>query len=125
MKITIEIGMGELVDKYTILAIKMKKIKDQAKLQNVKKEFEYVNAILEKIEDKDGIFELVEELYFINDELWEIEDDLRTLEKIQDFGGNFIYAARQVYRLNDKRADIKKQINLLYNSEFIEEKSYE
>jgi hypothetical protein len=124
MTIKIEIGMGKLVDRYTILAIKMKNIADKAKLENVKKEFDYVNDILKDIEDRDGIFELSEELYFVNQELWEVEDELREYEKLSEFGTHFINAARSVYKLNDKRAAIKKQINLLYGSGIIEEKSY-
>lgn len=124
MEVEIKIGVGELVDKFTILALKKKKITDEAKLKNVTKEYDYINSVLSDIEDKDGIYELTEELYFTNEELWAVEDDLRSLEKVQDFGDDFIDLARSVYILNDKRAAIKKQINELYGSNLIEEKSY-
>lgn len=124
MEVEIKIGMGELVDKFTILALKRKKITDEAKLKNVNKEYDYINSVLSDIDDKDGIYELTEELYFTNEELWAVEDDLRSLEKVQDFGNDFIDLARSVYILNDKRAAIKKQINELYGSNLIEEKSY-
>lgn len=124
MEVQIKIGMGELVDKFTILALKRKKITDEAKLKNVITEYDYINSVLSDIDDKDGIYELTEDLYFTNEELWAVEDDLRSLEKVQDFGDDFIELARSVYILNDKRAAIKKKINELYGSNLIEEKSY-
>jgi len=125
MTVSIEIGVGELIDRYTILRIKLDEIKDPKKLKNIQKEYDYVAGLLSKLEDKEGIQELVEDLFVINESLWDIENELRHLEKIASFEDEFIQAARSVYRLNDKRAEIKKTINLLYGSGFIEEKSYE
>ena len=125
MTVSIEIGVGELIDRYTILRIKLDEIKDSKKLKNIQKEYDYVAGLLSKLEDKEGIQELVEDLFVINESLWDIENELRHLEKIASFEDEFIQAARSVYRLNDKRAEIKKTINLLYGSGFIEEKSYE
>lgn len=124
MIVSIEIGIGELMDRYTILKIKMDEIKDEEKLKNVKKEYDYVCQLIKKLEEKEGVQDLVEELSEINGDLWDIEDELRYLEALGEFEEDFINNARMVYKLNDNRAAIKKKINLLYNSEFIEEKSY-
>lgn len=124
MIVTIEIGIGELMDRYTILKIKLGEIKDEEKYQNVKKEYEYLSKHIKKLEEKEGVQELVDELFEINGELWDVEDELRFLEARGEFEEEFIQNARMVYKLNDERAAIKKKINILYNSEFVEEKSY-
>lgn len=124
MTVTIEIGIGELMDRYTILKIKMSEIKDPQKLSNVQKEYEYLSEHILKLEEKDGIQELVNELFEINEELWDIEDELRQMEASQIFDEEFVETARMVYKMNDQRAAVKKKINLLYNSAFVEEKSY-
>lgn len=124
MIIDIKIGIGEALDRVSILEIKLESISDEVKLKNIKKEYDYLISILQPIEELDGTKLLYESLYKVNCSLWEVEDILRELEKNNDFGVQFIEAARSVYKLNDERADIKKRINLLYNSEFIEEKSY-
>jgi hypothetical protein len=119
----IEVSVGEIVDKLSILQIKTGMIKDQEKLANVKKEYDYLNDIVFdelKIEPSD-FFDLV----VINSKLWEIEDRIRTKERDQEFDQDFIDLARSVYFTNDKRAEIKKSINLKYGSYFVEEKSYE
>ena len=119
----IEVSVGEVVDKYTILTLKTMYITDPYKAMNVIKEFNYINdALTEKPEVTSD--ELTGKLLNVNKELWEVEDQLREFEKQGDFGFEFINLSRSVYRLNDKRADIKKQINLKYGSAFIEEKSY-
>lgn len=124
MTVTIEIGIGELMDRYTILKIKMSEIKDPQKLSNVQKEYEYLSEHILKLEEKEGIQELVNELFEINEELWDIEDELRQMEASQIFDEEFVETARMVYKMNDQRAAVKKKINLLYNSAFVEEKSY-
>lgn len=120
----IEVSIGEVVDKWTILSIKVLNIKDKDKLTNIKTERNYLYEILEKefelLNDK-----LLSELFNINKQLWDVEDDLRLCEKEKDFSLRFIELARSVYKLNDKRAHIKKEINMKYGSEFIEEKSYQ
>jgi hypothetical protein len=120
----IEISIGEAFDRLTILKIKSEKIKDESKLTNVMKEYFYLqnllNEELEVTEENDDFKRLLE----INETLWKVEDLLREFEAKQSFGFEFIELARSVYVLNDERAKVKKEINLAYGSEFIEEKSY-
>jgi hypothetical protein len=118
----IEVSIGEIVDKLSILQIKTEFIKDEEKLNNVKKEYDYLYDIVfneMKIEQSD-FFDMVS----INQELWNIEDDIRDKERDKEFDEEFIRLARAVYVTNDKRAEVKKGINLKYGSEFTEEKSY-
>lgn len=124
MEISIKIGIGEAVDRGTILQIKLEKIQDETKLKNIEKELEYLEQILQPIPELEGYFDLAYALGSVNAKLWDIEDKLRIHEKNEDFGEQFIELARQVYKLNDRRAEIKKELNKLYKSEFIEEKSY-
>jgi hypothetical protein len=118
----IEISIGEALDKLSILGIKMEKIKDEAKLDNVAKEY---YMILDLVEEEMLQDELYDKLKFVNRRLWEIEDEIRVCEKHGDFNLNFIRLARAVYHRNDERSDIKKHINLKYNSNLIEEKHYQ
>ncbi|MEM9347998.1 MAG: DUF6165 family protein [Planctomycetota bacterium] len=123
--VTIEVGTGELIDKITILEIKAERITDEAKLVNIRHEL----AVLTKTRDEQmkGTQELTglsTELKSINEKIWDIEDDIRDCESRKDFGEAFIKLARGVYHTNDKRAAVKKQINLLTGSGIIEEKSY-
>jgi hypothetical protein len=118
----IEISIGEIVDKLSILQIKTGMITEEKKVINVKKEYDYLYNIVfneMKIEQTD-FFDMV----IINTELWKIEDDIRKKESQKEFDQEFINLARSVYITNDKRADIKKKINIKYGSNFIEEKSY-
>jgi len=117
----IEVSIGEIVDKFTILSIKKIEIKDESKLVNIDKEWEYLYDIMEdlQIDDED-----VNRLMHVNRILWNVEENKRKCEATKDFGDNFIQLARSVYIMNDKRAAIKKEINLKYGSEIIEEKSY-
>jgi predicted nuclease with TOPRIM domain len=119
----IEVSNGEIVDKLTILQIKLERIQDQAKLQNVKKEYDELEGIVDKILGRDD--PLYQALYEINGKLWDIEDRIRELEKARDFGQEFIDVARAVYVNNDQRAAIKRDINQKTGSELFEEKSYE
>lgn len=117
----VPISLGELIDKITILMIKQSKITDTTKLTNINKEL----GILQEIAKTYNVSKKYSFLlYEINNTLWNIEDRIRHLESKQQFDSVFIETARQVYVLNDKRADIKKQINMIYNSDIIEEKSY-
>ena len=124
MTIDIKIGIGEALDRVSILEIKLDNITDEVKLQNIKKEYDYLTSVLQPIEELSGTKLLYESLYKVNSRLWEVEDLLRILEKKNDFTEEFINLARSVYKLNDERAEIKKRINKLYGSEFLEEKSY-
>lgn len=120
----IKVSIGEVIDKLTILDIKRKKIKDESKLINVKKEYDYLREAVEtkyRITTDNDFYRV---LFTINSELWEIEDSIRDLERSQTFNDSFIQLARSVYFKNDERARIKKEINIRYNSDLIEEKSY-
>jgi len=119
----IEVSNGEIVDKLTIIEIKLQQIKDKAKLENLKKEYEVLDKAVSKIINKDH--ELYKELLGINQELWDIEDRIRDLERDKDFGEEFIKTARAVYFTNDKRSEVKRKINELTGSNLVEEKSYQ
>ena len=121
----IEVSIGEVVDKYTILMIKASKIQDPAKLENVNKELTDLVDVLKKEDTLMTDYPLTKALFEINKELWKVEDELRDLERAKDFGKKFVILARNVYKLNDKRADIKKEINMKFGSDFVEEKSYQ
>ncbi|OFY73508.1 MAG: hypothetical protein A2V46_06500 [Bacteroidetes bacterium RBG_19FT_COMBO_42_7] len=119
----IELSNGEIIDKLTILQIKLERIKDVGKLKNLKKEFDELFTTASTIMDASD--PLYKALYDVNCELWDIEDHIRDLERKKDFGEDFIATARSVYFRNDKRAEIKKEINIRTSSGLIEEKSYE
>lgn len=124
-RITVEIAPGELLDKITILEIKTERIADQAKLANVKLELETLSAAREhSVRESETLGELVRQLKAVNQALWDIEDEIRICERDQDFGPRFVELARSVYRQNDRRAAIKRQINELLGSKLIEEKAY-
>ena len=123
----VEVSNGELLDKLTILELKMSNISDDKKLINVKKEFNELRPLAKLLFEKfkDELLIKYKELALINSELWKIEDDIRECEKNKNFGEKFVELARAVYFTNDKRSNVKKQINILTGSGFIEEKSYE
>jgi len=121
--VKIDISTGELVDKVTILSIKQEKISNPEKLANVSKEYD----ILIKPMNDAGIFVDSDEftrLKDINLKLWDIEDRIRVKEVENAFDDEFISLARSVYFINDDRAAVKKEINLKYNSDLVEEKEY-
>ena len=120
----IEISQGEIVDKLTILQIKKENIINSSKLDNIVKEYDYLLSIVENNLGISTQSPEYLELLSINQELWVIEDDIRDKERIKEFDEDFIKLARLVYFTNDKRAKIKKEINIKYGSLFIEEKSY-
>jgi hypothetical protein len=118
----IEVSIGEVVDKWTILSIKALNITDKDKLVNVFKERNYLNDAVhpEILHDP-----LIDDLLDVNKMLWNVEDRLRNCEREKLFDEHFVQLARSVYMLNDKRAHIKKEINIKYGSDFVEEKSYQ
>ena len=121
--IHVPISIGELIDKITILEIKKDKLKN-LKLKNILKELSFLRAVLEK----NSIFipdEIFLQLKSINLTLWDIEDKIRIKEKNKEFDNEFIELARSVYLNNDRRSETKKELNIMFNSEIIEEKSYE
>ncbi len=119
----IEVSNGEIADKLTIIEIKLSKIKDHAKIANIKNEYEVVNQAMGTIMEKSH--PLYRQLYEINSKLWVIEDHIRDLERAKDFGDDFIQTARSVYFINDDRSDVKRKINEVTGSKLFEEKSYE
>ena len=123
--VLIEVGAGELIDKITILKIKMARIQDAAKLRNVAHELEVLNAARTRSLPASAALDGLEDaLRKVNEDLWVIEDDIRACEAARDFGPRFIELARSVYIQNDKRATLKKDINTLCGSSIVEEKSY-
>ena len=124
--ITTPISHGELIDKITILEIKSEQIADPAKLANVRKELDLLNAIWNA--DPISAVDIADErarLKHVNQTLWDIEDHIRLKEKAQAFDAEFIELARAVYFQNDDRAAVKREINLKLGSQLIEEKSYQ
>ena len=117
-------SVGEVFDKITILQIKKDKIKDRNKLINVNKELNEIETVVEAHKNDLKILPLIKTLKNTNLKLWEIEDKIRVKESLKEFDKSFIQLARSVYIVNDKRAEIKKDINLKTNSNLIEEKSY-
>jgi len=126
MKILAEISVGELFDKITILNIKTKKIIDNDKLKNINTELKILEDQSKKImvSDIHALDELVSQLQQINEDLWDIENFKRECEAEKDFGDSFIKLSRDVHFKNDIRGKIKKEINLLSNSQIVEEKEY-
>jgi hypothetical protein len=122
----VEISNGELLDKISILELKILRIEDEEKLINVMTEFDSLNPlVIELFEKYDGQLQNhYLELAKINGELWDIEDWIRDCEREKRFDKEFVELARSVYITNDKRCEIKKLINLVTSSELVEEKSY-
>ncbi|GAB4186669.1 MAG: DUF6165 family protein [Wenzhouxiangellaceae bacterium] len=124
--IHIPVSPGELLDKITILQIKQQRFSDRAKLANVAHEL----ALLEQVwrdsgADNPQVAGLISQLREINELLWQVEDDIRDKEAVRAFDDDFIHLARSVYRHNDRRAALKKEINLLLGSDLVEEKGYQ
>jgi len=124
-KIQSEISAGELLDKISILEIKLDKIKDQGKKEEVKKEYNVLKKVQKSnIKTNQEIEKLFLEIKKTNLTLWDIEDKIRICEKQKDFGKTFISLARNVYINNDKRAKIKSEINKILGSNIREIKEY-
>lgn len=130
MRVQINVPPGELVDRITILQIKVDQINDEDKLKHVVADLYQSQAVLEALHATtdgytwDKLVLLQGQLRLLNQKIWDIEDNIRRLEKIKDFGDEFIQTARSVYYTNDERAAVKKQINELFQSDISEEKSY-
>ncbi|MDX8492004.1 DUF6165 family protein [Mesorhizobium sp. VK22B] len=124
--ILVEIAPGELLDKISILEIKAENIADISKRANVLLELEQLSRVRdEHLPTSEKLAGLYVELKAVNQELWLVEDNIRVEELNKRFGDRFIELARSVYRTNDRRAALKREINLLLKSAIIEEKSYE
>ena len=125
MIISTPVSLGELVDKISILHIKNKNIKDDEKLKLIREELKLLTITLDGHLKKNDIQEFLDALIKINSELWIIEDEIRDCEKSKKFDEKFISLARSVYITNDKRSEIKLDINKKLGSEIVEVKSYE
>ena len=122
MSVRVPISIGELWDKYSILLIKKDKIKNKEKLKYVITEIDFLDSKMEQYSYKDNDFFL--QLKNVNKEMWEIEDLIRKKEEMKTFDNEFIKLARLVYYTNDKRSEIKKNINIYFNSIIHEVKDY-
>ena len=125
MIINTPVSLGELVDKISILHIKNINIKDDEKLKLIREELELLNQTLNKHIKKNDIQNYLDSLIEINSRLWVIEDDIRDCERNKKFDQIFIDLARSVYFTNDKRSEVKLEINKKFGSKIIEVKSYE
>ena len=123
-KILAEISVGELLDKLTILEIKLEKINDKGSLKIIEKEYQALkNTDLSEI-DKKQYKSLFDELKSINRKLWDIENEKRLCEKKSDFGEKFIKVSRDVHFMNYNRAKVKSKINKIFGSSIEEVKEY-
>ena len=121
MEINIPVSIGELFDKYVILKIKEEKIKDPTKLENIKREISFLKPLVDSFSLRPLLWL---DLFRVNGTLWKIEDRIREKERKKEFDAVFISLARRIYKLNDRRAKIKRTINEEYGSQIVEEKSY-
>jgi hypothetical protein len=121
----VEVAPGELIDKITILEIKLENIRDEAKRLNIKYEYAILLDVLAReVTRTEELDRLTAALKDVNAQLWRIEDDIRDQERAGTFGAEFVAVARSVYRTNDRRAALKREINDLLMSTIVEEKSY-
>ena len=125
MIISTPVSLGELIDKISILHIKNINIKDEEKLKLIREELELLNQTLNKHIKTNDIQNYLDSLIEINSKLWVIEDDIRDCERKKKFDQTFIDLARSVYFTNDKRSEVKLEINKKFGSKIIEVKSYE
>jgi hypothetical protein len=125
MPVSIPVSTGELVDKVTILEIKSERIADEVKLANVRRDLAGLSVHLVPLAMAHPPLEALKaRLREINETLWDVEDDIRDCERRKDFGPRFVELARSVYRTNDRRAALKREVDLLTASDILEEKSY-
>jgi len=118
-------SLGDVADRITILTIKSERMRDPAKLANVRKELAEISEVFfGAVVCTPEFYVLIERLKPVNEQLWEIEDAIRECEARGDFGPEFVRLARSVYQTNDARAAIKREINTVLGSDLVEEKSY-
>lgn len=120
----IKISVGEALDRLSILQIKLVEVKNEEKLINIEKEYNYLRELIDAELGFENVDASYRDLFHVNYKLWKVEDELRICESKEEFDANFIKLARSVYYINDERAEIKKNINIQQKSEFMEEKSY-
>jgi hypothetical protein len=125
MSISVKISAGELLDKITILVIKLEKMSDPAKLSNVRKEYDLLMDVYRnEIVESHDLIVLRDRLKQLNERIWNTEDEIRDFERRKDFGERFVELARSAYLTNDRRSSTKREINDLLKSTLVEEKSY-
>ncbi len=125
MSVEIAVSYGELFDKISILEIKQSKVVRPDQRTNIEKELEILNRVRAAAVPADvAIDDLMAGLADVNERLWNVEDELRDCERRNEFGATFVELARSVYRLNDRRAQLKRELNMRLGSELIEEKLY-
>lgn len=124
--VRVPVSVGDLIDKLTILEIKLKRIDDPQKREHIQNELELLVPVVKeaKLMDEPSLIRLKDRLSAVNQLLWEIEDEIRGHERRLDFGSEFVELARAVYKTNDLRAELKREINLSIGSSIVEEKSY-
>ncbi len=123
--VTVEISIGELIDKITILELKSERIHEPDKLANVSRELSLLSECLDRyVPESPALSQLTKELKKVNTSLWEIEDAIRDCERKKQFDETFIRLARSVYQTNDRRMKLKREINQITGSLLKEEKSY-
>jgi hypothetical protein len=123
--ISVPIALGELIDKITILEIKEERIADESKRRNIRNELKLLRDVRDGAVAQDEVMrQLTDRLKKVNEQIWDLEDTIRNCERTDDFGQLFLTTARQIYRTNDQRAALKRDINLNFGSSIIEEKSY-
>lgn len=115
---------GEIIDKYTILQIKLENITDVNKRLHIQKDLDVLAPTINALQERKGIVDLCKQLKSVNQALWLIEDQIRVKERFAEFDEEFIALARSVYLTNDERAQLKYKINILTQSPLVEEKSY-
>ena len=124
MIVNTPISLGELIDKISILVIKEKKIKDEKKNNLIREELTLLRKILNEAANNNSINNYLNQLIDVNSALWKIEEEIRDCEKNKKFDQKFIELARSVYINNDRRAEIKLEINKKFGSKIVEVKSY-
>ena len=122
--INVPASIGELVDKITVLKIKSIEITDADKLKNITKEYDVLTALPEFINVQEKFARHLKDLLTVNYKIWFGGEDIRRLENDNNIGEEYLETSRMIFKMNDKRSKIKKEINILCNSELIEEKSY-
>ena len=126
MSISIDVSCGELIDKITILEIKAARVADPAKLKNIRHELQLLTLAREsQVRPSVTVDELTRQLRTVNEILWDVEDRIRDKERHLIFDAEFIKLARSVYQTNDRRAELKRELNDLLGSGIIEEKTYQ
>lgn len=123
--IEVPVSWGELIDKITILEIKSERISDPSKLGNIRRELDLLTAKLGMRAAQSEVSRIRHALKEVNSALWGIEDEIRSCENAGDFGSRFVQLARSVYVTNDRRAELKRELNAALGSDLVEEKSYQ